>query len=188
MDDNQEHSVDKWYLVRIVEAIIGAIYNVNQSIAEVITGLPPLSIWNKMNSIKHYLKTFQHSLVSKRRQHGLQNHEIEWMFRINNRKRFEKRGSLPGVEKDQTRGVFYRNRTQPNGEKKSNLSQLDCLSSKCFSYDRSQIAKYSVILWQESMNKALSLEGKANIPKLSCEPLPIPPDFSRLDEVLYMRF
>ena len=61
-----------WYLMLnfyIVEFFnvesIGATYNVNQSIAEVITGLPPLSIWNKMNSIKHYLKTFQHSGVSK---------------------------------------------------------------------------------------------------------------------------
>ena len=30
-----------------------------------ITGLPPLSIWSEMNSIKHYLKTFQESEVSK---------------------------------------------------------------------------------------------------------------------------
>ena len=61
MSDNQEHSVDKWYLVQNVEAIHWAIYKVNQSIAEVITGLPPLS----MSSIKHYLKTFQQSGVSK---------------------------------------------------------------------------------------------------------------------------
>ena len=71
-------------------------------------------------------------------------------------------------------------------EQKRNLSRLVYLSSNCYSYDRSLIAKYSEILWQESINNTLSLEGKANIPKVSCEPLPIPPDFSRLDEVLYM--
>ena len=71
-------------------------------------------------------------------------------------------------------------------EQKRNLSRLVYLSSNCYSYDRSLTAKYSEILWQESINNTLSLEGKANIPKVSCEPLPIPPDFSRLDEVLYM--
>ena len=53
---------DIWY--EVFKRSIGASYNVNQSIAEVITGLPPLAIWNKMNSIKHYLKTFQQSGVS----------------------------------------------------------------------------------------------------------------------------
>ena len=73
-------------------------------------------------------------------------------------------------------------------EQKSNLNRLVCLSSNCYSYDRSLIAKYSEILWQESINNTLSLQGKANIPEVSIEPLPIPPDFSQLDddEVLNM--
>ena len=107
-----------WY--EMLKRSIRAIYNVNQSIAEVITGQPPLSIWNKMNSIKHYLKTFQQSGVfRKRRVHGLHNQKIEWLPRINNRKRFERRGSLPGVEKNRTPGVFYWNRTQSNGGAKT---------------------------------------------------------------------
>ena len=52
-----------WY--EKLKQFFGAIYNVNQSIAEVIKRLPSLSIWNKMSSIKHYLKTFQQSGVSK---------------------------------------------------------------------------------------------------------------------------
>ena len=46
-----------WY--EMLKRSNAAIYNVNQSIAEDITVLPPLSIWNKMNSIKHNLRTFQ---------------------------------------------------------------------------------------------------------------------------------
>ena len=108
MDDNQEHSVDKWYLVRNVEAIHWGNLQCKQSIAEVITGLPPLSIWNKMNSIKHYLKTFQQSGVSKNDVYmDYITEKNEWLPRINNRKRFERRGSLPGVEKNRTPGVFY---------------------------------------------------------------------------------
>ena len=87
---------------------IGAVYNVNQSIAEVITGLPPLSIWNNMNSIKHYLKTFQQSGVSKNDVYmDYITKKLSDLSRINNRKRFERRGSLPGVEKNRTLGVFY---------------------------------------------------------------------------------
>ena len=44
---------------------IEAVNNVNQPIAEVISSLPRLLIWNKMNSIRHYLETFQHLGVSK---------------------------------------------------------------------------------------------------------------------------
>ena len=67
-------------------------------------------------------------------------------------------------------------------------SQFVCFISNCYSYDRSLIAKYSENRWQESINITLSLEGRANIPKVSCEPLRIPPDFSRLNEVLYLSF
>ena len=52
-----------WY--EKLKRSIGPMFKVNQSIAEVFTGLPPLSIWNKMDSIRHYLKTFQRSGVSK---------------------------------------------------------------------------------------------------------------------------
>ena len=73
-------------------------------------------------------------------------------------------------------------------EQKSNRSRLVCLSSNCYYYDRTLIAKYLELPWQESINNTLSIEGKANIPKVSCEVLPIPLDFSRLDEVLYLSF
>ena len=94
-----------WY--EMLKRSIGAIYNVNQSIAEVITGLPPLSIWNKLNSIKHYLKTFQQSGVSKndvymdyitKKLSGCPGSTIAKDL---------KRGSLPGVEKNRTPVVFY---------------------------------------------------------------------------------
>ena len=174
-----------WY--EMLKRSIGAIYSVNQSIAEVITGLPPLSIWSKMNSIKHYLKTFQQSGVSK---------NDVYMDYIT-----KKLSGCPGSTiakdlKDVVRFLEWKRTERPEcfteiehslmEEQKRNLSRLVYLSSNCYSYDRSLIAKYSEILWQESINNTLSLEGKANIPKVSCEHLPIPPDFSRLDEVLYM--
>ena len=94
-----------WY--EMLKRSIGTIYNVNKSIAQVITRLPPLSIWNKMNSIKHYLKTFQQIGVSKNDVYmdyittklcGCSESKI--------RKRIERRGSPSGVEKNRTHGVF----------------------------------------------------------------------------------
>ena len=43
-----------WY--KIVKASTGAVFNVRKSIAEVIIGIPPISIQKKINKIKHYLK------------------------------------------------------------------------------------------------------------------------------------
>ena len=173
----------------ILKQSIGAIYNVNQSIAEVITSLPPLSIWNKLNSIKHYLKPFQQSGVSK---------NDVYMDYITT-KMSGRSGSTNAKDlKDVVRFLEWK-RTERSGcfieidhslmeEQKSNLSPLVCLSSKCYSYDRSLMAKFSENLWQESINITLSLERKDHIPKVSCEHSPIRADFSRLDEVLYMSF
>ena len=66
VDDIKELSVNMLYETlnfryEMLKRSIGAIYNVNQSIAEVITGLQPLWIWNKINSIEQYLKTIQQS-------------------------------------------------------------------------------------------------------------------------------
>ena len=153
-----------WY--EMLKRSIGAINNVNQSIAEVITGLPPLSIWNKMNSIKHYLKTFQQSGVSK--------NDVYMDFITN------KLSGCPGSTiakdlKDVVRFLEWKRTERPEcfteiehslmEEQKRNLSRLVYLSSNCYSYDRSLLAKYSEILWQQSINNTLSLEGKANIPK-----------------------
>ena len=140
-----------------------------------------------MNSIKYYLKTFQQSGVSK---------NDVYMDYIT-----KKLSGCPGSTiakdlKDVVRFLEWKRTKRPEcfteiehslmEEQKRNLSRLVYLSLNCYSYDRSLTANYSEILWQELINNTLSLEGKANIPKVSCEPLPIPPDFSRLDEVLYM--
>ena len=131
-----------WY--EMLKRSIGAIYNVNQSIAEVITGLPPLSIWNKMNSIKHYLKTFQLSGVSK---------NDGYMDYIT-----KKLSGCPGSAiakdlKDVVRFLEWKRTERPEyffeiehslmEEQKSNLSRLVYLSSNFYTYDRSLIAKYS---------------------------------------------
>ena len=41
---------------KILKSTVGAVFNVRQSIAEIILGRPPINIQNKVNQIKHYLK------------------------------------------------------------------------------------------------------------------------------------
>ena len=41
---------------RILKTTVGAVFNIRQSIAEVIVGLPPILLVNDVNRIKHYLK------------------------------------------------------------------------------------------------------------------------------------
>ena len=140
-----------WY--EIVQRSIGAIYNVNQSIAEVFTGLPPLSIWNKMNSFKYYLKTFQQSEFSK--------YDV-YMDYITKKLSGCPGSTIAKVLKDMVRFLEWKRTERPEcftevehslmEEQKSNLSRLVYLSSNCYLYDRSLIAKYSEILWQESIN------------------------------------
>ena len=164
-----------WY--EMLKRSIGAIHNVYQSMAEIITSLPPLSIFNKMKSIKHYLKTFQQSGVS---ENGV------YMDYITTKLGGCSGSTIAKDLKDVVHFLEWKRTERPEcfteiehrlmEEQKSNLRRLVCLSSNFYSYDRSLLAKYSQILWQESINNTLSLEGKANIPKMSCEPLPFPLD------------
>ena len=145
-----------WY--EMLKRSIGAIYNVNQSIAEVITGLPPLSIWNKMNFIKHYLKTFQQSGVSK---------NDVYMDYITKKLSHCPGSTIAKDLKDVVCFLDWKRTERPEcfteiehslmEEQKRNLNRLVYLSSNCYSYDRSLTANNSEILWQESINNTLSL-------------------------------
>ena len=158
-----------WY--EKLKRSVGAIHNVNQSIAEDITGLPPLAIWNKMNSIKHYLKTFQQSGASKK---GV------YINYITTKLSGCSGSTIAKDLKDVVRFLEWKRTERPESfteiehslmeEQKSILSQLVWLSSNCYSYDRSLIAKYSELLWQESINNTLSLRKKRTCHRCRANP------------------
>ena len=43
-----------WY--KLLKTSIGAVFNISQITAEIILGIPPLKILNRVNTTKHYLK------------------------------------------------------------------------------------------------------------------------------------
>ena len=53
-DKNMKEIKKIWY--KIIKAAIGATLNFRKFLAEVILGLPPITIQNKINKIKYYLK------------------------------------------------------------------------------------------------------------------------------------
>ena len=52
--DNTKEINKLWY--RIIKAVTGAVLNIKLNVAEVIVGIPPITIQTKVNSIKHFLK------------------------------------------------------------------------------------------------------------------------------------
>ena len=57
-------------LYRINETAIGAVFNVNRRLGELILGTPLIKILNNMNVIKHFLKII---MVAKQHQHYIDN-------------------------------------------------------------------------------------------------------------------
>ena len=52
---NNTNDINKvWY--KIIKSSVGAVFNISRSLAEIILGIPPLQIQNRINRIKHYLK------------------------------------------------------------------------------------------------------------------------------------
>ena len=41
---------------KLLKTAVGPVYNIKHNVAEVILGVPPLAIQNKINQIKHFLK------------------------------------------------------------------------------------------------------------------------------------
>ena len=43
---------------KVTKSAVGAVFNVQNAILEVILGIPPLLVTNRILSVKHYLKVF----------------------------------------------------------------------------------------------------------------------------------
>ena len=55
-----------------------------------------------------------------------------------------------------------------------NLDQILLLPQKTYKYTKGMIQQFTELLWQESIQNLLMTEGWSEIPRVSCNPLPIP--------------
>ena len=66
MDESEEHESINSLYYRTLKSTVGAVFNVRHIISEVILGLPPFNVQNKVNQVKHHLKIIINETMSQR--------------------------------------------------------------------------------------------------------------------------
>ena len=172
-----------WY--KMIKSATGATFNIRQSVAEIILGLPPLIIQNKLNKIKHLLKLN----IKPQPADTLRDYMTGC---------FSQQHSIPPDLSTSMKEVFkflrWKIVEHPNDftEREINilesqdLEQYFSLSTKACSYTKDNITKYTEKIWYQSVKNEFALLGHQYVPKPSCKRLPIPANTSRSEEVLLM--
>ena len=169
-----------WY--RILKTATGAVFNLSLSSAEMILGLPPILIQNKINRIKHYLKLNMNKETGDR--------VVQYL----NQGNLEKPLEVKLAVRDTMKFIKWKIDNYPEHFKESdqriinhrNNSDFFQLSVKACSYNKTIMNKYTELLWQESIRNQYQQKGESFIPTPSCKPLVIPRQTSRKTEVMIM--
>lgn len=171
-----------WY--KVAKSAVGAVYNVKSSVLEVILGVPPLLVYNRMITIKHYLKVLSEQPGDFEDMHimflrnELQSNNITIMYHLRDVYKFL-------VWKQQIRPEDFSASDMETLEDR-NLQKFTSLSEEACIYSKVMIRNFTEHLWQESLNSQLQQDGETRIPKVSVEPLDIPFNTPRDDEVKLM--
>ena len=151
------------------------------TIAEVILGVPPLSVMGRVLAVKHYLKALSTT------------DDIHKSFLFE-----EVKSGNPAIlsqMKDVVRFIKWKHDLYPRSILPADIALISrCLSSdelfelskKTCYYSKRLIDGFTEFLWQESLQNKLQLEGWSHIPKVSLSPLPLQLGTSRETEVLIM--
>ena len=172
-----------WY--KIIKTTIGAVFNIRLSLGETILGLPPLQTVNSINMIKHYLKLNIRKLEEDR----LKDLILSCLSDQN---------KMPAELYTALRKVFkylkWKAKWYPdafnaedaeivNANKMENFFQL---SSDACKYTKGMMKKYTELMWTERLKFELQAEGHTYLPKPKCEPLLLPRQLNRQQEVQIM--
>jgi len=171
-----------WY--KLLKTSVGAVFNIRQTTAEVILGIPPLKILNRINTTKHYLKiNIFHQVDDKLREVITDNLMLGW--------------KANPVLKNEIKDVFHflewKLKKVPEKfsyDDKEIISAKDYhrfeeLSPKGCNYTKAQITEYTEHVWQSSTVTPSQINCEIP-PVVSCKKLPIPSDTERCDEVMFM--
>ena len=165
-----------WY--KIAKSAVGAVFNVNGCILDVILGVPPPHVMSRLITTKHYLKVFSGG------------NDIHKEFIIN-----QLNGGNIAVQfhlKDVQKFLKWRTtswKNEPNvldSEVFRSKELIPEVPRKYFKYTKIMMDKFTETLWQETLENELMMQGWIEFPKVSCQPLPIPRNISRDKEVLIM--
>ena len=182
MNEHNLKDINSLYY-KMIKSTIGAVLNIRQTHAEIILGLPPLSIVTELNRVKHYLKINMtqlpqdrlRCLIKKELSQNAPNcvsHSIKQVFRFLNWKLVNYPDKIETVDVQIIENMDL--------EKFFEVSPDSC------KYSKSMILKYSEYLWLKSTKNLLYTEGVNVIPEPKCRPVPIPQNLNREEEVMLL--
>ena len=174
-----------WY--KIIKSATGAVFNVRKSIAECITGIPPISLQNNINKVKHYLKLNINPAPED---------QVRELIQVcyDNQQRKAIPTELSSSLKETFRFLRWKVEKYPSNFTENDkfivdnniLKDFVRLSTKSCSYTKNQINKYTEKIWSTYLRNEFNLDGLQHVPKPSCSGLPIPNNTKREEEVVFM--
>ena len=182
--DNLKEINKLWY--HILKSITGAVLNVSLNVAEVILGIPPITIQTKVNCIKHFLKLINNPVQNDRYKEFLAttyNDVTKSPITIHNK------------FKDMFAFLEWKMKLFPshfNTDDKDIVTaklykHFYKLSEKSCTYSKEMMNQYTEsVLWKSALKNQFQLDGYPIAPNPSCDILPIPSNTSRETEIQLM--
>jgi hypothetical protein len=168
-----------WY--KVAKSAVGAVFNVQSNIVEVILGVPSLNVTSRVLTVKHYLKALCRSDGNIHRQFiskEIDSGNVAVMTHMRDVQQFLK-----------WKAEVYPETFNPNDTlilEMNDMTQLPNLSRKACHYTKGSMRLFTELIWQECINNQLMMEGWTQIPKVSTTPLQFPSLTNRDVEVLVM--
>ena len=182
--DNTKEINQLWY--HILKSITGAVLNINQSIAEVILGVPPIIIQTKSNCLKHFLK-INHQQI--------QNDRYKQFLALTYDDATKSPSRIYQIYKDLFKFLDWKRKLYPvqfnledqNIISSKNYSSFPHLSDRACSYTKVMMRSYTdTVLWQSAIRNQFQIDGYASAPAPTSDNLPVPQNTPRKVEVLLM--
>ena len=172
-----------WY--HVLKSIIGAVLNINQVVAELILGVPPLLIQSKVNSIKHFLKLNIKPVPRDRyKEFILETYNDMTKTPRTLHIKFKDIFLFLNWKMNLSSSDF--NESDKEIVSENLFSNFINLSAKSCSYSQDLMKKFTEYLWKKSLTTQFQLEGYPTSPNPKLDPPPIPRGTSRETEVLFL--
>ena len=169
----------------MLKSTVVAVFNIKQSVCELILGIPPIHIQNTINQLKHYLKININKNADDQLQEFISSH-----ITSENQQPLDLQIALKQVFKFLQWKMRLHDEHFTDSDKEKiqhkELSEFCTLSQKSCCYSKTDIQKYTELLWMESIRNEFMCEGHSILPKPSCQPLPLQNTINRETEVLLM--
>ena len=168
---------------KILKSTVGAVFNIRQSYAEIILGLPPIKVVTEINKVKHNLKIHMAQIPEDRlrdlveielrsNQGSAAYHSIRQVFKYLKWKLQKYPESIADGDKD----IIY----------SGNIEEFFNISTESCKYTKAIIVNYTEYLWKNAIQNELQQEGHSVIPEPKCTPVPFTPGLKRDEEVMIM--